>query len=133
MDEYIRRKVYIDDGKHNKFRELKGSDVHGDSVFSSMKDIFMVAAIMGYNSGEKREVKNGRDIFDKGVFNEHDLTLLYSIFLDYYQDVEALESTDVLGLIEEFANAGIDELYELVNKQGEGIVNVVEEILVNYS
>ncbi|AZR72158.1 hypothetical protein BBF96_01360 [Anoxybacter fermentans] len=130
MDKYIRKKIYIEEDKHDKFKELSSEG----GPFSSMKDVFMAAAILGYNLGEMKSLKPNekRDIFDKDVFDEHDLALLYAVVIAYYKDVTIIEH-DPLGEVEKFANAGIEELYKLVNNDGEGIVNLVEEILIKYS
>ncbi len=127
MNRYIKKKIYIEESKHDKFVELKTES----GIFSSMKDVFMAAASLGFNKGGYERINSKRDIFDKDVFDEHDISLLYAIAIAHKEDFKI--ETDPLVLVEEYANTGIDELYVLVNNGADGLVNIVEEVLIKFS
>ena len=126
------RKIFIDEKKHFKFKELKNSANNPLGIFDNMKDVFLAAAILGYNDGNRMELEKRKDIFDVNILKKYDKTLIYSIYLDYVGDANLLEEGKIISVIEEYANDGIDILYDIVNRQGDALNNIVEEVMINY-
>ena len=98
--------------------------------FESMKNVFMLAAFIGYN--QKKRIPLGKDkelIFAWARFShEEDVPLLRSLALVETEDIEVLTDQDrILTIAEEFANGGITEIQKLVEDMpGDRITNLVD-------
>ena len=134
MKEFLEdnRKIFVEKNKHHKFKELKSSSSSNIGIFNNMKDVFIASAMLGYSNDKRESLNSNRDIFDVNVLKKHDYTLIYSIFLDYTGDADLLEKGEIMSVIEEYANAGIDILYDIVNQSGDALNNLVEEIQIYY-
>ncbi len=103
--------------------------------FESMKNIFMLAAFIGYN--EKKRIPLGKEqelIFGWAQFSpEDDVPLLRSLALVETEDVEVLTNQDqILTIAEEYANGGITEISKQVEDMpGDRITNLVD-LLFNW-
>lgn len=131
MDMFFNDKIYIDESKHNIFVELTTGE---EAPFLTMKDAFLAAACIGYNIKNPQPLNKKKDIFSKNQFkSDRDKALVFALAIARTEDIKkALENP--LSLVEELANGGIEELYRMVKKNGgDGIGNLVEEIILEYS
>lgn len=104
----LRDKIYIDENTHDIYKKLKEEL----KLFQTMKDLFLVAASIGFYFQEKKPLEKRKDIFSKQIFDrEIDIPFIYMIALADRKDKEAV-NLDVLSIVEEYANAGIIKLYE---------------------
>jgi len=116
--EIKRRKFYTDQTKHELYKRLVETKT---SPFykKTMKDIFILSAAMGYYYGVRKPLGKRRDIADILVFTEVDWWILNSIAFATIGDLRIItDRAKVLDIAEEYANWGIDLLYDLVIKSG---------------
>jgi dnd system-associated protein 4 len=111
--EMARDTVAIDESVHGIYKQLtEGTDPVG-VPFRTMKDVFMWAACLGYQQGERRPLSGKRlTVFRWAQFSpQTDIPLLKAMAISDSGDIEVLLSQDrLLDIAEEYANAGIHEL-----------------------
>ena len=124
--------VNIDDSVHDIYKRLTEGDDPVDVPFQTMKDVFMWAASLGYQRGERRPIRgNRRTIFRWAQFlPQTDIPLIKAMAIADSGDVDVLmRQEDVLTAVEEYANAGIIALdSRLSNANGQNLWNLVELI-----
>ena len=122
--------VNIDDSVHDIYKRLTEGDDPVDVPFQTMKDVFMWAASLGYQRGERRTIRgNRRTIFRWAQFlPQTDIPLIKAMAIADSGDVDVLmRQEDVLTAVEEYANAGINSLESrLLNANGQNLWNLVE-------
>lgn len=104
--------------------------------FSSLKDVFVIAACLGYNNNRRKKFPSGKvaSTIRSEVFTDKDRSLLKAIALAATDDINVLEkksdeaiSPEVLTIAEEYAHGGIEEIRNLVVEQpGYNLWNLVE-------
>ena len=121
--------VNIEKRWHPLYKELTEGK---DAPFATMKDVFLLAAVLGYRRGRRRSLKGGREQpFRWSQFHtDTDVPLLRALAIAETGDVEVLTSLDaVLTIAEEYANEGIIEIEaQVAQGAGEALVNAVELI-----
>ncbi len=129
MNEEPRDTVSIDDSVHNIYKRLTEGNDPVDVPFQTMKDVFMWAASLGYQQGERKPIRGKRTtIFRWAQFSpQTDIPLIKAMAIADSGDVEVLmRQEDVLTAVEEYANAGIISLESrLLNANGQNLWNLV--------
>lgn len=106
------------------FKSLGKSDKDNEKLFNSMKDVYMLAVVIGFKYKKKKEIKRASsDPIKLDIFDEHDKVIMDIIALYeniHEKDLSLLRSDkedEKYKLIEEYANAGIEILIrEICNK-----------------
>ncbi len=110
LDDILREKVYIDEETHDIYKKLKEEY----KLFLTMKDLFLTAAAVGFYFKKKEPLKKRKDIFTKNIFDkEKEIPFIYMLAIADREDKEAV-NIDVLEVAEEYANAGIKILADLL-------------------
>lgn len=124
------RRAKRDKRKEEYFKTLTKGEY---GLFDTMKDVFMLSAVIGYNLGDKEEIKRAGGNIPWSVFDDQDEYIMNIIALAYTKDMDIVldeQFENKLTLIEEFANRGIEELInQIVEKPGDGMDNLLEFIL----
>ena len=126
-----RESVHIDPKHHELYSQL----TTGDEVpFRTMKDLFMLAASVGYARGRRAPLTGLREIFRWPTFtSQEDLPVLGAIAIAETEDTVVLvDQNQLLTIVEEYANSGIDEVRrEVANQPGSSRENLVQFLLGN--
>lgn len=122
-----RNAVNIDKTKHEKFQELsKGKD----APFASMWQVFLVAACVGFESKKRVALTSGEKVFSwsEQLSSDDLLAIVAAIGIAATGDPLIVEDQEkLLTVIEEYANGGIDELYdELINTKSDRILTLAQ-------
>ena len=129
MNEEHRDTVNIDDSVHDIYKRLTEGNDPVDVPFQTMKDVFMWAASLGYQRGERKPIRGKRTtIFRWAQFSlQTDIPLIKAMAIADSGDVEVLmREEDVLTAVEEYANAGIIALESrLSNANDQNLWNLV--------
>ena len=124
-----RSAINIEKTKHRLFEELsKGKN----SPFESMKDAVLAAACIGYENNSKIPLDNVKKIFDWDRFSHQtDIPFLHALALaETGDDTILLNRNEILTVLEEYANGGINDLYDAtVKKPGNALPNLIDLIL----
>ena len=104
-----RDRVSFETDKHFIFKDLAEAK---DGPFATMKDVFMLAACVGYEMGYGTSLKAKQGVFDWSVFSEEDdIPVLRALAISKEKDLGCLIDRDqLLDVAEEYANTGIDVL-----------------------
>ena len=128
-DDRERSAINIEKTKHRLFEELsKGKN----SPFESMKDAVLAAACIGYENNSKITLKNVKKIFEWDRFSpQTDIPFLHALALaETGDDTILLNRNEILTVLEEYANGGINDLYDAtVKKPGNALPNLIDLIL----
>jgi dnd system-associated protein 4 len=121
--------VAIDEAVHEVYQKLTEGNDPVDAPFRTMKDVFMWAASLGYQRGERRPLTGKRvTIFRWAQFlPQTDIPLLKALAIADSGDVNVLlKQDDILTIAEEYANAGIHELQtSVLDEFGQPLWNLV--------
>ncbi len=119
--------------KEEIFRQLASSD---DAPFVTFKDVFMMAAILGYNLKKQEQLASGGEQIAWEVFSgATDQAMLNAIALCDSGNFEILLDTDEMTdqkfkTLEEYANAGLDIIKDKVlDRPGNPLDNLIDFIL----
>lgn len=121
-------RVNIDEALISIYHELTEGNNIEQAPFRTLKDVFMLAAVLGYRRGSRRPAPSStRHTIRKEVFSENDYNLLKAIAIATTGDVEVLMSQgEILNIAEEYAQAGIHEVKaELLDQGGRPLWNLV--------
>ena len=111
-----RDSVQIDPVHHELYTRLSTGR---EAPFKTMKDVFMLAANVGFTRGRRVPLANHREIFRWPVFSsQEDIPVLRAIAISETGDTAVLVDQDeLLSIAEEYANAGIGELGRAIDNQ----------------
>lgn len=132
------RRISRDEKNEEIYQRLCEGD---DAVFNQLKDVFLMAACIGYKIGVRTPLsKRGKD-FPWAVFNgDNDESIINSIALAECNDVRVLvddrddDCDDKVTIVEEYANTGIEYLRsEVLEKAGLPLDNMLLFINKQYS
>lgn len=124
-------RVSVETSAHHLFRELteKSSENPETAPFILMKDVFMWSVALGVKSGRRLPLSGNRtQIFRWDQLSQNlDVPVLKALAISETEEVEKLVHEDhVLRIAEEYANAGIREMKELLLDQpGQPLWNLV--------
>lgn len=129
IEDQLKDKIYIEEETHEIYKKLKEEL----RLFDTMKDIFLVSAALGYFYKEKKPLGKKRDIFTKNNFDrEIDIPFIGILVLadkladKNYKDIF---EGDFLGIVEEYANAGIWKLNDIIGKASDEIEAIEKMIM----
>jgi dnd system-associated protein 4 len=123
---------------HENTRDVYSALNTGDPLqgpFHTNKDIFMLAASVGFSKKNKKPLEPGKkEGIRLEVFTEKDRDLLKAIALAHTNDIHVLAkqpddiiSPQVLTIAEQYAHGGIEELRALlIEKPGHKLWNLVD-------
>jgi len=124
-------RIAIEPDMHPLYEQLsKGVDPE-EVPFAELKDVFMMAACLGYARGKRKPLSGRRDIIRWETFSrDTDVPVLYAMAIANENDVQVLDQGfDFLTIIEEYANAGIHALQaKLLQQRGKPLWNLVDLI-----
>ena len=129
-----RDRVYIDDSVLQIYKDLTEGSNPEEVPFITYKDVFLLAACLGFQSGRRKQVTAGsKTTIRLDVFREEGMSLLKAIAIAETGDVGVLRQLgDVLSLAEEYAHTGIyDVKAQLLDERGRPLRNLVD--LINFS
>ena len=108
--------VHIDPKHHHLYTQLTSDD---EAPFKTMKDLFMLAANVGFSRGRRVPLSGRREIFRWPVFSsQEDIPILRAISIAETGDTTILvDQAHVVLIAEEYANAGIEEVRRNVAEQ----------------
>lgn len=114
------RRVSIDASVHDFYKELTTSKSAEESPFLTMKDLFMLAASIGFRTQQRKPLGKREQPFHYSVFTEaEDLPILKAMAIATTGDVSVLADPDqIVQIAEEYANAGINEIRAIVTTNG---------------
>jgi dnd system-associated protein 4 len=113
-------RVSIDASLHEFYKELSEGNDPEKVPFRTMKDVFMLAACLGYRRGQARAIGGAkRQIFHWAQFSEQiDTPILKAIAIAVTGDVQILADQErIVQIAEEYANAGIQEIRAQLTEQ----------------
>jgi dnd system-associated protein 4 len=108
-----RDRFYVQADKHGAFQQLSRGE---EAPFSTIKDVFVVSAALGYRAGVRRPFKGGRQHvgFWRSFTVQEDVPLLQAIAVADTGDVNVLaDQGEVIRISEEYANEGIELLLDM--------------------
>lgn len=128
----FRDTIAITEAVHNIYRQLTEGNDPVNAPFRTMKDVFMWAACLGHQRNERRPLRGKRvSIFRWAQFSPQvDIPLLKAFAIADTNDVDVLLDRDeIVGIAEEYANAGIYMLRaEVLDAFGQPLWNLVAVI-----
>jgi dnd system-associated protein 4 len=109
-----KERVLIDESVMGIYRDLR-ADANTQveqSPFASFKDIFMLAACLGFQNGRRSKLPSGsKSDIRESVFLEADMAVLKAIAIADTGDVTILAKPgEILRIAEEYAHSGILEV-----------------------
>lgn len=121
--------VYIDESVHPVYKEL----IDDDHPFISMKDVFLAAAVLGYQNQSRVPLEHKQDVFQYATFSsQHDIPTLQAVAILATGKPEVVADIDeLLSISQEYANGGIGILQSIVDAPGYAVDNFVQYLLVD--
>lgn len=133
----MNRKICIEKSKEPVYKALAEGE---NAVFASYKDVFLMAACIGYSQGQKTPLEETMECIELQSFDgATDISLMNAIALQDQKDFSVLlgdeATTDkCLSVIEDYANAGLDLLKRRVlENPGDPVDNLMEMIVGQYA
>ena len=126
-----RDSVHIDPKHHDLYSQLTTGD---EAPFKTMKDLFMLAASVGYARGRRVPLSGQREIFRWPTFtSQEDVPVLRAIAIAETRDTVVLvDQNQLLTIAEEYANSGIEEVRrEVFGKPGTALENLVHFLVLD--
>ncbi|MCK4553095.1 hypothetical protein KAT80_02740 [Candidatus Pacearchaeota archaeon] len=131
IDEFISRINYfnIDKGKREIYNKLKKS-----VIFRGMgnPELFLLSLVLGLKLGKRKKIVNSGNLFRINELGNR-VWIALSIGFAELNDTSVFETKDgarmAFKVCEEYANAGIDILNDLMKKPTEFIITLTEEII----
>ena len=130
----IKRRVRRPKNQEDIYKELTDKNEFG--VFSSYKDIFMIAGLVGYLNDKRVEFEKSAEGIDWGVFNmQSDETVINSVALNTTHDLNILIDNEEMfdkkiKIYEEFAAGGIPILYEKIQENKRYASNTLFDLIM---
>ena len=111
-----RDRIYINESHHGIYKDLTTEKEDSPQPFKTMKDLFLLAALIGYRQEKRLTLEHGIGIFSWAQFSaQEDVPVLRSLAIAETGDVNVLANQDeLLTIAEEYANGGIVEIQEQV-------------------
>jgi dnd system-associated protein 4 len=123
-------RVSIESSLHDLYKQLAEGTNPESAPFRTMKDVFMLAACLGYRRGQRKPIAGSkRQIFHWAQFSEQvDEPILKAIAIATTGDIQVLGDLEqVVQIAEEYANAGFSELNaQVLDQSGQPLWGLVE-------
>ena len=123
------RRVRIDKVHHDTYVALtKSQEDGGRAPFESMKNLFMLAAFIGYQMKKRVPLEGYIDFNWQALKDDQYSPLLRALALSETGDIKVLkDNSAILTITEEYANAGIEIIQQQVeNMSGDKVMNLVD-------
>lgn len=123
-----RDRIYISESHHGIYKDLTTEKEGSPQPFKTMKDLFLLAALIGYQQERRLTLEQGTVIFAWAQFSaQEDVPVLRALAIAETGDVNVLANqNELLTIAEEYANGGIVEIQEQVAQMpGNRIANLV--------
>lgn len=131
------RNIAIDKSKEPLYQALAMGE---NAVFGSAKDLFLLAACIGYSQGLKTPLENSEEYIEvKTLDGPTDLSILNAIVLQDQKDLNALlgdeaASDQCSSIVEEYANAGAEVLKKRVlETPGDPLDNLMDLVFEQHA
>ena len=121
-------RICINESHHEIYKNLTTDKKDSPQPFKTMKDLFLLAALIGYRQEKRLTLEQGIGIFSWAQFSsQEDVPVLRALAIAETGDVNVLANQDeLLTIAEEYANGGIVEIQEQVAEMpGNRIANLV--------
>jgi dnd system-associated protein 4 len=123
-------RFYVQKSKHRLFQELSARET---GPLEQMKDVFLLAAAVGYRKGLRRPLEDERQhVGFWHYFSEaRDIPLLQCIAIAETKDVAVMgDRNTIVEIAQEYANGGIDLLAEMLHEDRDAtLVSMATELL----
>jgi dnd system-associated protein 4 len=124
------RRIFRDAEYEDIYQKLSEGE---EAVFNQLKDVFLMAACIGYKNGQRKKLSKRGKEFPWSVFNgSTDESIINAIALSSTNNFRVVIDQQEEGeedretIIEEYANAGIEYLKcEVLDKGGSPIENLL--------
>ena len=118
-------KFFVDEKAHKLFRDLV--DTKGSPFYKKdLKDVFIFSMALAFKLGKKKPLEKKKDIADISVFTESQLLLIKSVAVTAENNLEVLlDEKKKFEIAEEYANAGIYILHEIIFESKENIDDAI--------
>jgi dnd system-associated protein 4 len=106
-------------------------------IFSTYKDVFMAAGVLGFMEKRRREFSSSLDGIDWNRFNlETDETIINSVAISELGDPKLVNTDDEtfvkkIEIFEEYAAAGVEILYKKVMEDPKKALNLYIELIMS--
>jgi dnd system-associated protein 4 len=117
--------VYIEASYHNAFKDLTEGP---DAPFRYMKDVFMMAMVIGYNAPRRLPLEKRQMIFKTSAFtSQEDVPILRAVALGPTGNAQILlDDNEILTIAEEYANGGFATLRrQILDRPGVPLNNLI--------
>lgn len=126
-------RIYVSKDKHDVYTQLvnRNSDYADSQPFHTMKDLFLLAACLGFKYDSVDKLDSPKDIFYADLFDSKtDKPLIAAIAFAKTKDISVLlDEKKMLEIVQEYANGGIDYVVqEIMNTPGKRLDNYIELI-----
>lgn len=124
-----RDSIHIEPSHHELYLQLTTGS---EAPFKTMKDLFMLATSVGFAHGRMTPLSGQREIFRWPVFSsQEDIPVLRAIAISETGNSAVLVDQDqLLTIVEEYANAGIEDVRRYIADQpGLPLESLVEMLL----
>lgn len=110
------------------YQNLGKGEANKEKLFASMKDVYMLALVVGFKHKKKKPfAKAGGDPIKLGIFDEHDKVIMDIIAL--YEDIKDKDLSllrsdredDKYQIIEEYANGGMEIIVKEIYNKGNSL------------
>lgn len=133
QDKKAARDVRIDGNKREIYRELTDEESKSPFAGEQMSKLFMFALGVGFDQGLRMSVEDSVGIFNKDVLKNDEKWIIKSVAVKEEEDPEILRDEDEMYQIaEEYANGGIDAIYEVVNGPDDTFSTLSTEVITQY-
>jgi dnd system-associated protein 4 len=127
-------RVSIDSNLHELYKQLSEGNNLESAPFRTMKDVFMLAACLGYRRNQRKPlIGSKRQVFHYTQFSDQiDMPILKAIAIATTGDILVLANQEqIVQIAEEYANAGVQELKaQVVDQVGQPLWSLVDLIRV---
>jgi dnd system-associated protein 4 len=142
-DDFIKRdRAYVEESQIETYRQLAGirnsgrkstSDVN-PAAYRSLKDVFLMAASIGYKLGRRTPLRQRHDLIMTSYLNNYpDMAVLHAIAIAELGQVNVLTNQDeILTIAEEYANTGFEELSRRVLAAGIPLLNLAAYLMEEF-
>ena len=125
-------RVNIQTDLRELYEQLSKGNDPTRTPFRTMKDVFMLAACVGFEQGQRRALSGSKhQPFHYSQLSEQaDVPILKAIAIATTGDIQILSDMDaIVAIAEEYANVGIHEIkMHIIDPAGDPLWNLVEAI-----
>lgn len=120
----------------NIYKDLGKSEGKKEKLFETMKDVYMLAFLLGFKNNQKIKLnKKSQDSIKEETFGPENKIIMDFIALYLKKDINILKKDDksedfIHEIVEEYANGGIRIISELLGKDYnnlDNLINVIKE------